>query len=432
LRILYLNGGFLPGSIGGVELHLYHLARILGERGHRSLVVYRALDHEREEYALERDRYEGLDVARINHRFTQVRDLSGILQVEGVDRRMVELIDEFRPDLVHVHHFTTLSTGWLSELRRRGIPLVITLHDFWMGCPRGQRIREDLSVCPTIDVRRCDPCLRNLWPHFFGEPPAGFWARLTGARYRDLDAYHQRVRETLGAADRLIVPSRFSAEMYEEYGLPKERMEVIPYGLARLDDVARTPSVRFRIGYIGTVIPSKGAHVLLDAFLRFPEGAAELRIHGEVFPFHHDTTYGERLEAARGGREDVHFHGRYAPEELGGILADLDVLVVPSIWYETYCMALREGFLAGLPVVASNHGALAEAIEHDRTGLLFEPGNAADLFAQLKRLADDPALRERLAAAPKPVWTHEKNAGAVLEIYEKCRQSAATESRQDR
>ena len=421
VRILYLNNGFLPGSIGGVELHLYQLARILGERGHQSLVVYRALDHARLEYELERDRFEALDVARINHRCTEVRDLDGILSVQGVDRRLIELIEEFRPDLVHVHHFTTLSTGWLEELRRRAIPLVITLHDFWMGCPRGQRIREDLSVCPTIDLRRCDPCLRHLWPHCFEEPPAGLWARITGARYRDLNAYHRQVRATLCSADRLIVPSRFAARLYQEYGLPVERLEVIPYGLAtdHLTGLAREPEQRLRIGYIGTVIPSKGVHVLLDAFLCFPEGAARLSIHGEVFPFHHDTTYGERLEAARAGREDVRFHGRYAPEQLPEILAQLDVLVVPSIWYETYCMALREGFLAGLPVVASNHGALAEAIEPGVTGLLFEPGNAEDLFVQLERLLKEPALRQRLASAPKQVWNHEQNADAVWEVYQR-------------
>ena len=81
-------------------------------------------------------------------------------------------------------------------------------------------------------------------------------------------------------------------------------------------------------------------------------------------------------------------------------------------------MALREGFLAGIPVAASNHGAMAEAIEHDRTGLLFEPGNPDELFRQLKRLEQDRELRQRLVAAPKPIWDHEQNANAVLKVYQ--------------
>ncbi len=418
-RVLFLNGAFLPDNIGGVELHLYHLAQHLRAAGHEPFVVYREYLPDADEYRLTEDTYEGLRVARLNHRFTEVHDLNAIVSVPEIDRRLGELLDDFRPDLVHVHHFTTLSTTFVHEVRRRGIPLVITLHDFWLGCPRGQRIRDDLTPCPNIDLTRCDPCLRNLWPSFFEEPPTSLWAKLTGARTRDLRGYHRTVRGALNVADRLIVPSRFCRDLYRRYGVREDRVQVIPYGLdtARFESLVREPGERFRFGYIGTVIPSKGVHVLLDAFLRFPEGVAQLDIHGGIFQFHHDTTYGERLEAARGDRSDVTFHGTYTPDELAGHLARLDALIVPSIWYETYCMAMREGFLAKLPVIASSHGALAEGVEHEQTGLLFEPGNASDLFVQMERVRSEPDLRQRLVRSPKEVWTLEQNASTVTDLY---------------
>ncbi|MEQ8763779.1 MAG: glycosyltransferase family 4 protein [Planctomycetota bacterium] len=418
-RILFLNGAFLPDNIGGVELHLYHLAQHLRRAGHEPLVVYREYEPEAEEYRLTEDTYEGLKVARLNHRFTEVQDLQAIVSVPAIDRKLGELLDRFRPDLVHVHHFTTFSTTLAREVKRRGIPLVVTLHDFWLGCPRGQRIRADLSPCPKIDLSRCDPCLRDLWPTFFEEPPTGLWARLTGVRYRDLQQYHATVKSSLGEADRLIVPSEFCGQIYRDYGLPGDRMKVVPYGLngEALRGLKRTPSERFRFGYIGTVIPSKGVHILLDAFLRFPEGAAQLDIHGGIFQFHHDATYGERLHAAAGDRSDVTFHGRYTPEDLPEIFSNLDALIVPSIWYETYCMAMREGFLADVPVIASGHGALAEGVEDGETGLLFEAGNSAHLFLQMERLRSEPALRERLVRSPKEIWSLTQNAEAVTALY---------------
>ena len=124
-------------------------------------------------------------------------------------------------------------------------------------------------------------------------------------------------------------------------------------------------------------------------------------------------------EAARGWEDQVTFHGAYAPQQAPKLLAGLDLLVVPSIWYETYCMVIREGFLADVPVVASNFGAMAEAIEDERTGLLFNVGDAVDLAKKLDRLARDPELRQRLAQSEKHVSTTAENGARTVAIYER-------------
>ncbi|HZL99630.1 MAG TPA: glycosyltransferase, partial [Planctomycetota bacterium] len=166
---------------------------------------------------------------------------------------------------------------------------------------------------------------------------------------------------------------------------------------------------------------SKGAHLLLEAvrLLGDPAGL-RLDVWGAVLPFHNDRSYGARLEALRRGWESaITLHGAYANADLPGILAGLDVLVVPSIWYEAFGLTVREAFLAGVPVVASNHGALAEAIEDGRTGLLFEAGDARALADALRRLADDPALLARLGSHPGPVRDEQDAARELLGLYDR-------------
>jgi glycosyltransferase involved in cell wall biosynthesis len=288
-----------------------------------------------------------------------------------------------------------------------------------MGCPRGQRIRADLAYCPQIELERCSACYRETWPHFFPpEPDRTFDARVFGD-------YQARIREVLEGADALVAPSPFARRVFAREGIDPARIEVVEYGMdvESFAGVAHAAPARFRIGFLGTLLPSKGVHILLEAFKRVGASDRSLEIHGPVVPFHQDRTYGERLtSAARGWDDQIAFHGAYRPEQTPRILAGLDALVVPSIWYETWCMVIREGFLAGVPVIASNLGAMAEAIEDGRTGLLFGAGDAVELSERIDRLARDRALGERLAATARRtarIPTVEENGARHLAIYER-------------
>ena len=131
-------------------------------------------------------------------------------------------------------------------------------------------------------------------------------------------------------------------------------------------------------------------------------------------------TNGERLAALCVGYESkITLHGAYANDALPDILGGMDVLVVPSLWYEAFGLTLREAFLAGVPVVTANHGAMAEVVEDGRSGLLFEAGDAASLADALRRLADDPELRVRLAAGAPPVRDERDAAHELLGIYDR-------------
>lgn len=416
MKILLVTAGFLPDGLGGVELSMARFARWAQMQGHE-VAVFRRLDRPDEpDFSVHRDMVQGIPVIGMNYRFSDATDFLYLVNNPRIRRCFEETLGEFAPDLVHVHHLTCLTTEVVDACKERGVPVVLSLHDYWMGCPRGQRIMADLSYCPDIEVERCTRCYRETWPHWFpGE-------RRPSEEHRIFGAYHARIMEVLDLADALVVPSPFARDVFSRYGVDRDRLEVVEYGMDvdAYRGTTRPKSAVFRFGFLGTVLPSKGVHLLVDAFLRIAGSDRALQIHGPILPFHQDHSYEERLAKLVGSaRGQIHFHGAYQPEDVGGILSRLDALVVPSIWYETYCMVIREGFLAGVPVIASNFGAMAEAIDDGKTGLLFDVGDSVHLAAQMERLARDRDLWQRLVESKKKVRTTEENGQQTLLIYDR-------------
>ena len=419
MRILLVTAGYLPDGLGGVELSLHRFARWARDEGHEVLVFRRLGDERMEEFERRDAEVDGVPVVGINYRFSDATEFLALLHNARIAERFVEVLDEFRPDVVHVHHLTCLCTEIVDEARERNVPVVLSLHDYWMGCPRGQRIMADLSYCPTIEPERCTRCYRETWTHWFQGP------RDLAAEQRTFGAYHARIREVLDRASALLVPSPFARDVYVRDGVAEERLQVLEYGMdvdAYAETAHRTDESRVRIGYLGSVLPSKGVHLLIDAFKRIGSSETSLEIHGPVLPFHQDHGYGERLQRlAEGWEAQIHFRGAYDPADTPALLSRLDVLVVPSIWYETYCMVIREGFLAGVPVLASNFGAMAQAIEDGETGMLFRVGDSVDLAQKLERLVRDRDLRERLAHSPKVVYGTAEHGRWTMGVYRRVR-----------
>src|SRR5262249_45745188 len=152
MRILFVTHAFVPESVGGVELHCHHLASALAAR-HAVPLLTRQADPAKPDYALEETRQAAVAVWRLKHCSRDVGAFAETYRNERIDDVFEGLVERWRPDLVHVHHLIGLSTGILERTKRRGVPLVLGLHDYWFGCPRGQRIRDGLKVCHEIDRR---------------------------------------------------------------------------------------------------------------------------------------------------------------------------------------------------------------------------------------------------------------------------------------
>ena len=390
MRVMYVAGAFVPEGAGGTELHAFHLARAMAQH-HEVLVFARVGDPSRPDYDVDRIEVDGVQVVRVNYNFGDAESFQWIYRNPHIDSLFASELARFAPDLVHIHHLTCLSTGIIDCVKDAGRGLVMTLHDFWMVCPRGQRIHPSGTLCEVVDRETCRSCLSDLWPHFFPEKaPKGVDSRLV--------QWDEWVGRVLGRVDILLTPSESHRHRMLEFDLPEDRVVSLPHGL----DTARLLQTRSEdcrvstIGFVGTVIPSKGIHTLVEAFAQLADPSLSLRIHGDAPSFHGDEGYVDRLQAATPAELDVQFEGRYDNENLSEILEEIDILVVPSIWWESYCLTLREGLLAGCVVIAANHGAMAERLEGEADGLLFEPGDAVDLARKIAAVRDDGALRKRL------------------------------------
>jgi glycosyltransferase involved in cell wall biosynthesis len=420
LRIVHVISGYLPRETSGTQIHVRDLCRGLRSRGHEVEVFARLGGDEYPEFTVSRDQWDGVPVTRITNNFIDVDRFELLYSHPVIDRRFGEFLDDRRPDVVHVHHLTCLSTSMIEVARRREIPVVMTFHDYWMMCLRGQRIRpDDLGICETLDRTRCASCLNALWPHLLPlEGPRSLLDRLLGrppAR-KKLAAWEAYVQRMLRSCDALVAPSRFLRDRFVEWGMDPERLVYVPHGFDKTSVGAHAPKHVRDVGFIGTVIPSKGVHVLCEAFNRLDRRDLVLHVFGEAPSFHGDTQYLSRLrEIVRPGL-DVRFHGRYEHDDVGRILAALDVLVVPSVWWENCPLTVREGALAGLPVVVSEHGSLREAVD-EGLALGFRPGDPDDLARVLSRLIDEPELRETMSRRANRVLDLAANVARYEELY---------------
>ncbi len=435
LRILQVVHGFPPFNMAGAEVFARGLSQALAARGHDVRVFHRIADPARQEYALEYAEVDGLPVVRINNTFRGGQRFEATYRNEAIDAAFGEYLDHFRPAVVQFHHVTCLSTNLIAVAHARGIPIVYTLHDYWLICQRGQFLKTDLSICGGQEDGECVKCL--AWPLHLPGAGARIAARLRttgltmstrsgaalkrwtkGAHRLYADAVRpsrstaratvrarmDHVREMCAQVDLFIAPSRFLRGKFIEFGIPEARIFYSPYGFdtSPYTIPRRSCDHRVRFGYLGTWIPPKGVHVLIEAFNGIADERATLHIYGHAVPYEGYLDYGERLRSLIRSPRIV-LEGSYDNRRVAEILSGLDVLVVPSVWFENSPLTIQEAFLAGVPVVASDLGGMAELVRHETNGLLFRAGDARDLRGTLLRLLDSPELRQRLRPRPGSV-----------------------------
>jgi len=291
-------------------------------------------------------------------------------------------------DVAHVHHLTGLSTDTMTELAAFGIPTILTLHDYWLMCPRGQMWHRREEVCERVEPQRCGECLQQTFPHWSLSDDAGAAAT----------AVHERARNVLAMAARLVVPSARAIPPFNRLGIASDRFTVIANGVdtEALEALPPPPCGpgRLRLGYLGTLIPSKGLHVLIDAVLQQPPDSVELTIHGNAVPYHGDETFLLRCFGKLKPGDPVRYAGPYSTADLPRILATIDLLCAPALWHEAFGLTVREALAANRPVLVSRIGGLQDSISDGVEGRLLPPGDVTAWAAAIGQLAADrPALR---------------------------------------
>jgi glycosyltransferase involved in cell wall biosynthesis len=415
MRILLVSHKCPPYSLGGVEVYTHNLARALGAR-HQVAVFFRHDSGDGPPFAEHDEESDGVLARRVSCNpaglaASVAGEFLGTFLNRSIEDSFARFVAEVKPDLIHVQHVMALSARLLSLARKAGVPVVLTLHDYWFICGNSQLIWPDAQTCRGkawgMNCVRCAAAAR------FPSPLVP-WLRPALA---PLFLYRDRVvgRAAL-QADRFLSPSRFLIDQYVTAGFPAERFFYLENGLPTepIHSIPWRPSDGpLRVTFLGSLAWQKGVHVLAQAFSGLPPGAARLRIWGDpaVFPAYADQV--RRLLT----HPDAELMGRIANERVGEVLANSDVMVVPSLWYENSPVVIQEARAAGVPVVAADHGALAEKVHHGVDGLLTPPGDVDALRRTLQRLLDEPDLLSRLRAnVPAPTEMAE-HARRLEEIY---------------
>jgi glycosyltransferase involved in cell wall biosynthesis len=415
LRIVTVVHGYPPREHAGAELCAHWLARALLDRGHDLRVFARTGDASLPEFARVRERIDGVPVTRLRTAPELATSLRATYRDERVRAAFERELADGGADVVHVHHAIGLTTDVIDAAKRAGARVVATLHDFWWLCPRGQRLMPSGHHCTDIDLSRCSRCIgkkRVRWAaNFARSRPLRALASLPSYLPENLHtrALARRMREmieSLNTCDLVLSPSRFVLEEHVRHGLQAARGHYLENGiddgwvaaLPRRD--APTSSIRF--GFVGSFLPSKGADLLVDAFQQIPAGAATLDLFG-TSPW--DSGAFARTVEASNRHPGVRFHGPFGRERLAEVLAKIDVLVVPSRWYENAPVSLDEAALAAIPVVVADHGGMAESLARRKNGLGFRPDDAADLREKLLRFVREPDLWARVRTPAQRVRT---------------------------
>jgi glycosyltransferase involved in cell wall biosynthesis len=454
MRVLEIVHGYPPLASGGTELYARAHAHALQRAGDQVAVLTREADPSRDEYAVRAERLDGIDVFRVNHTFRLARGPVDSYRNPAVDAAAIPVIDRVAPDVVHVHHLTCLSTSLVEALDHRRVPVVVTLHDYWLICHRGQLIDTTGAACAGPEPDGCARCFDAAVAHGsvgYGARrrlraverrlPRGlgsFVARLLhaaadvtappgGTRAASRARLHD-IRATCALVSRFLAPSRHLRDRFLDFGIAPDRLLDWPYGCDQ-EGFSRSASSRphglpLRVGFFGSLMVSKAPHLVLEAVHALAPGTASLDVYGAHAAYHADDRYRHRL-APLLHLPGVRHHGAIDRARVPAALASLDVVVVPSIWRENSPFVIHEAFMAGVPVVAARIGGIPELVQHGVSGLLVEPGDPNALSAALRRLAGDPGLLERLRRGIPAVRTIDDDAQAVRRLYERLLPEAA-------
>ncbi len=399
MRILQVIHGYPMRYNAGSEVYTQTLCHGLAER-HEVHVFTREEDAFAPDFRLRSERDE--DDARVTVHVVNNPRLRDRYRAAGIDQRFAQVLDRVKPDVVHVGHLNHLSTSLLREAALREVPIVFTLHDYWLMCPRGQFMQmfpEDptnlWAACDGQEDRKCaERCYARYFSGATDEHAAdvSYWTDWVGRRMR-------HVREMTQLVDLFVAPARYlHGRFRDDFGLPESKLVYLDYGFARARMAGRRRGAgeTFTFGYIGTHIPAKGIHDLIRAFGKVT-GNVRLRIWGR--PRGQDTDALRELASAlpAGAADRVEWVPEYKNQEIVRDVFDrCDAIVVPSVWVENSPLVIHEAQQARVPVITANVGGMAEYVRHEVNGLLFEHRSVDGLAAQMQRLADDPSLAARL------------------------------------
>lgn len=458
-KVLLTCHKFFPAHRAGTEVLTLNIAKDLQRRGYEVLV----LTANPPDTDARRKEGDTAETSHYEYEGIQVRVVEEPLRLKGykfsfeyehpyIKEYFGRLLEEFKPDILQIVHAQNLSGSIVDAARERNIPVVFYSTDFWFVCPIVQLKRPDGAVCrgPGPGALKCLDCYTpKLFPQIeefeqaftakYSSTPLGkstsalqkaglkaaYAAYIASKIPQATSATLSRpgtLRRIANSMQAIMVPTKLMLDVFVENGINKDSIHHVPFGI-RLEALTpfqtKSPSDHVRIAFIGTLFEHKGVDLLIKAFLALPQDTtATLTIYGDVQQF---PDYGPTLVTlAQDGSPNaakITFAGTFPQAQFGEILSNIDVLVIPSRWYENTPLVMQSALATKTPLIATDLGGMAEIIHHDETGLLFTLNSVESLREQLFRVVSDDNLLPRFRAAIKEERSVERMVDDIENIY---------------
>lgn len=383
MRIILGVHQFFPNFYTGTERYVLNLAKQFQRMGHYVKVLTYALDDHMgfrngnsanilsKEYS-----YEGVPVVAIRHK-DQRDHLTFILDLADKDiySEAKEILTKDNFDIYHCAHPIRIAPV-IKAASDSGIKTVLMVTDYWLMCPLAIMLRADNSLCDSPDYgRNClKYCLTNI-----GD-----------GRMQERVSNSQNL---LKCCDILLSPSQFLIGLFNHAGfIQADRFILSRHGFdysGKKRYLFKEPGELITFGYIGTVQYHKGIHIMVEGFKKANSQNIRLQIWGGCF---HEVEYQKSVMKMAGGNPRIEFKGPYNFNDIERILEDIDVVIVPSIWYENAPLTIMSSLAYDIPVITSDIGGMSEAIKDGQDGYTFKVGDSSDLSNKIDLIARNPEI----------------------------------------
>jgi glycosyltransferase involved in cell wall biosynthesis len=437
VKIIHVPYCFHPDPVGGTEVYVEALARQLQDLGINVLVA--APGEQNQSYV-----HGELPVRRfaVSGRMNDVSELYG----EGDPLAAAEfgkIVDEEKPDLVHLHAVTpATSVRLVRTVKRRHVPVLFTYHTPTVSCQKGALMRWKNTICDgRLDVHRCARCylhglgLNRIAAEIVGSlpPTVGEWLghrNLSGGVWTALrmtelmELRHDGLRAFWGEVDHMVAVCSWVKELLLRNGVLPEKITLSRHGLCQdvdsptddLPPVHPHPDSTLHIAFVGRMHHTKGVHVIVAAIRAAPQLNVTLDVYG-IAQGAAGGSYQEKVRALAADDPRISFRPPVPASQVVKLLKNYDALAVPSQWFETGPLVVLEAFAAGIPVIGWNIGGVAELVTHGGNGLLVEPPRVSSWTEMLQQCCDDTEKVRRLRNAIRPPRRMKTVAEEMAELY---------------
>lgn len=384
MKVVILSHGHPVFSKGGGELAAYYLWQgIDSHPDHQAWFIGRGQPEVMHKFT---------NLAAIGDRDylmagnAEIHDLTATTPL-GLDTDFAELLRRIQPDVVHFHHYVHLGIE-LVRLVKRVCPntkIFMTLHEYIAICMNnGQMIKTDGRLCYQASPRECHLCFPHITPE-------------------NVFLREQYIKSYFRLVDQFISPSQFLRDRYIDWGIEPDRITVIENGLPEGGRIPlrelREGEVRGRFAYFGQINPYKGVDIILEAFAELPKQIRKqvtLDIFGSALN-NQTPAFQEKIQMLlKKCKGIVRLHGPYEPEEMPRLMAEVDWVLMGSVWWENSPLVIQEAFKFGRPIITPDIGGMAEKVQPGKGGLNYRARDSISLAAVIQRTIDEASLYNQI------------------------------------